>query len=158
MSKKLPNFDELKKYYLTGDLDSVKSTIGGEVDADWIKNTCVVRVSRSLNYAKDPITKAPGLLIVLGGDKKRYALRVKEFRAYMNKTYGKPAVSEKKNAGGTITKTKFSGKRGIICFEVTGWSDATGHFSLWDGTKVLYDGGHDYFGGLSNEAVLWQAT
>jgi len=157
MPKKLPNFDELKKYYLTGSKEDVKTTIGGGVNADYIDNTCVVRVSRSLIYANHPIDKMPGLLTVPGADKKRYALRVKEFRKYMEKTYGKPSVIEKKGANGLIAVAKFNGKRGIIGFEVKGWSDATGHFSLWDGTKVLYDGGHDYFSGLAYEAVLWIA-
>ena len=49
MPKKLPNFDELKKYYLTGSKEDVKTTIGGNVNAEYIENTCVVRVSRSLN-------------------------------------------------------------------------------------------------------------
>ncbi|MDQ6786837.1 MAG: type VI secretion system amidase effector protein Tae4 [Acidobacteriota bacterium] len=157
MPKKLPNFDELKKNYLTGSKEDVKTTVGGEVNADYIDNTCVIRVSRALDYANDPIVRMPGVLTVKGADKKLYALRVREFRKYMVKTYGKPAVDEKKAANGSIPMDKFSGKRGIIGFEVKGWSDATGHFSLWDGTSILYDGGHDYFGGLAYEAMLWEA-
>ena len=34
-----------------------------------------------------------------------------------------------------------SGKRGIIVFEVSSWSDASGHVDLWNGSKVV---GSDY--------------
>ena len=32
-------------------------------------------------------------------------------------------------------KEKLKGRKGIIVFEVSGWSDATGHADLWDGNK-----------------------
>ncbi|MFY7828926.1 MAG: T6SS effector amidase Tae4 family protein [Flectobacillus sp.] len=57
---------------------------------------------------------------------------------------------------------KFKNRRGIICFEVTGWNDATGHFTLWDGNNILY-GQHDYFnlpsegkGAKVTKAYLWE--
>ena len=28
---------------------------------------------------------------------------------------------------------KINGKKGIVVFEVKGWANATGHFTLWDG-------------------------
>lgn len=36
----------------------------------------------------------------------------------------------------------FAGSKGIILFEVSGWGDATGHFTLWNGSKVAHG---DYF-------------
>jgi hypothetical protein len=158
MAQKLPNFDQMSSNYPTGTADEVKTAVGGNVNAGWITNTCVVRVSKALNYGGDPVVYMPGVLTVSGSDKKRYALRVKEFRVYMTTRYGKASVVVKKGANGLIDKTNLAGKRGIICFEVKGWSDATGHFSLWNGSSVLYDGGHDYFGGLAYEAALWAAT
>lgn len=158
MAQKLPNFDTMSSNYPTGTAEEVKTLVGGNVNATWITNTCVVRVSRALNYGGDPIVTLTGVLTVRGGDELRYALRVKEFRNYMNTRYGSPSVIVKKGENGLIDKADLVGKRGIICFEVKGWSDATGHFSLWDGSKVLYDGGHDYFGGLAYEAALWVAT
>jgi hypothetical protein len=35
-----------------------------------------------------------------------------------------------------------AGKNGVILFEVSGWSDAAGHATLWNGT-TCYD--HCYF-------------
>jgi hypothetical protein len=59
---------------------------------------------------------------------------------------------------GDIKREPFEGKTGVIGFRVhfQGGS-ATGHFSLWDGSKLLYGGlSHDYFQ-ISYEAALWQS-
>ena len=37
--------------------------------------------------------------------------------------------------------SKFQGKKGVIVFEDCGWSDATGHVDLFDGSQVE---GSDY--------------
>lgn len=39
-------------------------------------------------------------------------------------------------------------------FDVRGWSDATGHFDLWDGTKCV---GSEYFE-EAHAIYLWSAT
>ncbi|WP_223255392.1 T6SS effector amidase Tae4 family protein [Flavobacterium sp. LM4] len=35
--------------------------------------------------------------------------------------------------------------KGIIMFKVSGWGNASGHFTLWDGKNLIYPGGaqHD---------------
>lgn len=67
--------------------------------------------------------------------------------------YGKPTVT----SSSPIDKSKFSGIRGIIGFRVSTFKDATGHFTLWDGEKLLYGGDeHDYFA-IATEAALWEA-
>lgn len=38
---------------------------------------------------------------------------------------------------------KINEKTGIIVFEVSGWDDASGHFTLWDKNKMLYAPGED---------------
>ncbi|ELY6204107.1 T6SS effector amidase Tae4 family protein [Cronobacter malonaticus] len=37
--------------------------------------------------------------------------------------------------------SKINNKAGIIVFDVIGWGDATGHFTLWNKGKLLYVGG-----------------
>ena len=66
-----PSYARMARSYPTGSVSQVKRLIGGRVNANWITNTCVVRVSRSLNYAGHPIPKRfRGLLTVSGGDGK----------------------------------------------------------------------------------------
>ena len=131
---KLPPFATLAPNYPTDhDADRVKGSIGGEVDADWITNTCVVRVSKAFNYAGKPYEiprKRSGLLTIKGSDQKYYAIRVQEFIT---------------RSGSKISVDPFRGHTGIIAWQVRGWSDATGHFTLWDGEKGLYEGEHHYF-------------
>src|SRR6476620_12760639 len=159
MANKLPDFDSMRVIY-KGDgwtADQVKAAIGGDVNAADIDDTCIVRLSEPLNSAggihliprwTDPFRTR------LGKDKRWYGLRVKEFWPYMVAKYGKPDVFAK-NAD--IKRELFEGRTGIIGFRVHFQDNsATGHFTLWDGSKLLYGGlTHDYFK-VSHEAALWQ--
>jgi len=143
----LPPFDVLTPNYPTDvDPSAVKAAIGGAVDADWITNTCVVRISRAFNYANagcDIPVGIPGLLTVRGADGLNYALRVEEFIAYIGSQYGDADVVSQ---GEAISSAPFIGEHGVIAWHVSGWTDATGHFTLWDTDHGLYVGDHDYFG------------
>ncbi|MEG3088657.1 T6SS effector amidase Tae4 family protein [Sphingomonas sp. PB4P5] len=89
-----------------------------------------MRVSRALNYLGQPIRRTAAMLTSSGSDGKWYAPRVAEFDGYMRRTYSAPAVDADGPARGPTERSAFSGKRGIIEFKVTGWTDATGHFDL----------------------------
>ncbi len=143
---KLPHFDDLLAQYPAGtSSQQVKQAIGGGVDADFITNTCAVRLSRALNYCPGhAIPKLVTLLTVTGADHKRYGLRVKEMQRFLKRRYSQPTVVEAAT-NGVIDKTKFLNKTGIITFDVVGWEDATGHFTLWDGEFLIWAPGHDYF-------------
>jgi len=157
MARKLPDFDTLVPLY-PGDgftADIVKRMIGGSVDSKDIDDTCIVRISKPLNYSGHPIPAwTEPFRTRKGKDNKWYGLRVKEFWPYMIKTYGQPTVFSK----APIARKSFSGIRGIIGFRVP-FRDgsATGHFTLWDGERLLYGGSqHDYFS-IATEAALWEA-
>lgn len=130
----IPDFDEMWAYFPTGESEDVRDRIGGGVDADHITNTCVIRVSRCLNYTGNPIPKSSEEFVTkLGKDKKHYGLRVKEFKKYMLKTYGKPTLKHTFEGDGGPVPDVFKNRRGIIMFDVRVWTDATGHFTLWNG-------------------------
>ncbi len=138
----LAGYKTLSSNYPLGTSEEVKHLIGGRVNAGWITNTCAIRLCRSLNYAADEhkIPKEAGLNTVSGDDKLLYAYRVREMKTFLQKRYGLPHVTE--NAvNGVVDRSKFNAKNGIICFDVEGWADATGHFTLWDGSNLLYSGG-----------------
>ena len=141
----LPAFSMLWAHFPIGSSEEVKHKIGGAVNMAWVTNTCVIRVSYALNKAGEPIPNGwPGLATAKGGDGKRYAYRVKEFKPYLDKKYKKADIS------GT-SRTAFEGKKGIIMFDVQGWSDATGHFDLWNGSNARYS---EYFDKAST-IYLW---
>jgi len=42
--------DEYPRLHELSDAESAKEFIGGNVNDDWITNTCAIRLSRALNY------------------------------------------------------------------------------------------------------------
>lgn len=124
------------------DSTKVKKLIGGRVDASWITNTCTIRLSRAFNYAGDPIEKGlAGLNAVSGADGKWYAFRVREMEKYLRTVYGAPQIEVTENDPKKL-RAAVSGHRGVIQFNVLGWSDATGHMDIWDGSRVRFS---EYF-------------
>ncbi len=96
-------------------------------------NTCAVRMSRALNYGGMPVSgklvKSLELSTMTGADHKLYMFRVRDMKKYLKAAL---AVAPK-----MVTKdftSAFSGTRGIVAFDVQGWSDASGHVALWDGS------------------------
>jgi hypothetical protein len=143
----LPSFTQLWPAYPHGEAAAVKALIGGNVDAGWVTNTCVVRVSRALNYGGDPVSSGySDVHTIRGGDGKRYAFRVSEFKSYMRHRYGPPSTQV---AGGKSSAV--AGQQGIICFDVGIWSDASGHFDLWDGSQCA----HQAYFDVASEVSLW---
>ena len=154
--KTLPNYNDLEyNYPILGTVDEIKEKIGGNVNQEHYKNSCIMRVSKALNYAGALIPHdSPRFRTQRGADGKYYGLRVNEFWNYMLRTYGKPTVHSP--IGQKINRDEFAGIRGIIGFHVK-FNDATGHFTLWNGFKLKHGGDlHDYFG-IAFEAALWEA-
>ncbi|MFD1556796.1 type VI secretion system amidase effector protein Tae4 [Paraburkholderia silviterrae] len=123
----------------------VAQLIGGNVEKNidnpdpglrW-SNTCAVRMSYILNQSGLVIPAIPGKT-VSGADKRQYFFRVKDLIAFLKRQWGKPEVIQYPPRGGGA----LAGKRGVILFEVSGWSDAAGHATLFNGSNC-YD--HCYF-------------
>ena len=126
---------EYADYGTYPDSAEVKKDIGGAVDADWIKNTCAVRLCRGLNYSGVPVPgNVAGLLTVKGGDDKHYALRVAEMRKWLPGVLGKPDFDQTKKRGDAFAKSTLAAMKGIIAFDIS-FGDATGHLDAWDGSS-----------------------
>ena len=127
------------------DPEAVKRMIGGRVNLPWITNTCAIRMSYAFNHAGSPIPKHhPSLSTVQGDDGYWYAFRVRELRRYLEQEF-KPA-----DVTGT-SEREFQGHKGVIMFDVAGWSNATGHFDVWDGAQTRYA---EYWS-LAKAVLLW---
>ncbi len=150
----LPSFAEMVKAYPNqATPEEVFQLIGGKVEQNHFANSCVVRISRALNYAGRPIHRGPRALTVSGADHKWYAFRVAEFDGYMRHEFGPPQVEASGPESGPTPRTAFVLKRGVMAFRVKGWSNATGHFDLWDGLNCVHE---DYFQ-RANHVSLWTA-
>lgn len=125
-------------------------------------NTCALRMSYALNHSGVRLEKAPSSGgTVIGDDGKNYWIRVKDLEAELRKRFKSPDIFYKQPdfpcANWTIQQlkdratatnvniiSKIEDKNGIVVFKVSGWGDATGHFTLWDCKlkHLLYVGGN----------------
>ena len=164
MPARLRDFDKMWDSYPAPGrtADEAKHIIGGRAESDRITNTCVLRLSRAFNYSGNliPRSRNDEILTIKGGDGLNYALRVREFTRYMKRKYGAPAVDytyagasdeDVAIAAENEAPTDFRGKQGVIIFDVDGWTDATGHVDLWNGTTCRHAG---YFNRASR-VMLW---
>jgi hypothetical protein len=95
-------------------------------------------MSYILNRAGVLIPHVPGKT-VSGADHRWYFHYVKDVIQFLTQRWGKPDLiaAYPPSGGGELAN-----KKGLVLFEVTGWGDATGHATLWNG-KQCYD--HCYF-------------
>lgn len=163
---KLPPWGTLLTNFPNKSAGEVFSEIGGKVkfnyDTGVFSNACATRISAALNGAgnahlipyfktidangKEVVQVSSGA--VNGSVKKWFIFRVSALSKYLREKYGAPKPIE-------VAKYRqdLNGKKGIIIFEVTGWSDATGHADLWDGKKCV---NADY-GDKANKILFWEA-
>ncbi|QCP47799.1 cytoplasmic protein [Trinickia violacea] len=123
--------------------EKVAQMIGGNVAAHirdkknpW-KNTCAVRMSYILNRSGVFIPALPGKTKT-GDGGLNYFYRVKDLIAFLRQRWGEPEVVAYPPSGGG----SLAGRKGVVLFEVSGWNDASGHATLYNGS-TCYD--HCYF-------------
>lgn len=133
-------------------------------------NTCAARMSYALNRSGLKLPVAPNGGSLVGDDKLNYWLRVKQLKAKLVGHLGKPdlelkhpmieRIGEKAVLDQRVRATQdfikeISSKKGIVVFEVIGWEDATGHFTLWDGKDLVYVGEGEHNNPKSWEYYFW---
>jgi hypothetical protein len=124
--------------YGDGKVPSVGDKIGGKVKENinlglkspelGFTNACALRMSYSLNRSGAIVQKGVWKS-VSGVDKNQYIYRVSDLVKFLKKIFGEPDKVVK-----NPKPSDFSGMKGILVFGVKGWSDATGHATLWDGS------------------------
>lgn len=119
-------------------------------------NACALRLSRAFNYGGVPLKQSTAGYHVKGEDGKPYLLRVTDMIKFVEKNLGKADLSLKPTNNQDLS-SQLKGKQGIIIFKVTGWNNATGHVTLWNG----YDCGdscyfiHSNPNTTTNEILFW---
>ncbi|SUA36786.1 Uncharacterised protein [Neisseria zoodegmatis] len=127
------------------------------------ENTCAARMSYALNHSGIRLPANRAGAFIGDKDKKNHWFRVRELGEFLKKQFGKGTVEyrpprlksdddadfdsaafqERIAAVKQNVLAKIKGKTGIVMFEVEGWGNASGHFTLWDGSKMLYARGHE---------------
>ena len=157
---KLPDFELLSReypdYWRFPKPEQAQQHIGGEARDRDITNTCTIRLSHAMNAAGAPIPRVwQDIVNRRGKNKKYYIIRVSNFRAWMEYTFGNPDYDFQKKAGASFDRNQIQGREGVIGFEI-GFKDASGHFDLWyqDRFSHEYNAGHDYFS-MAKRISLW---
>lgn len=106
-------------------------------------NACASRMSVALSLSGHKIDETlaqTSRARTLGTDRGyRIIYGVADLRNYLLRAFGQPMsdnVSPYNDA--------FGGKKGIIAFNVSGWSGATGHIALWNGSAFREPSFDDY--------------
>src|SRR5262245_33335329 len=92
---KLPDFDLLSReypdYWKFPEAKDAQKHIGGETKDRDISNTCTIRLSHAMNLSGAPVPAVwEDITNRRGKNKKYYIIRVKNFRSWMEYTFGKP--------------------------------------------------------------------
>lgn len=123
-------------------------------------NGCALRVSYALNMAGMlipkatpvlPVTKKGGKRILNGGNKYiidgdhyYYIYSVENLITFLEYSWGKADKRMPVPKGiSQLDALKKMNKKGIIAFYISGYDDATGHVTIWDGSRCL-DGSNYY--------------
>ena len=133
------------------------------------QNSCALRLSEALNQSGFIIkggTINPNKNILRNSGKTyssssgkeyhyRYIMQVTGIKTYLETRWGKPEITyitepcTNSEECFKLHSKKFIGKKGIIAFDVEGWNDASGHVTVWDGSKCgdgsCFGGSHHYF-------------
>ncbi len=136
----------------------VGKKIGGRVqqniDSNIFQNACPIRMSYVLNKSGFPIRQGKGYEVVSGADKSLYLFRVNEMMTYLETSFGK---ADKVMA--SPNQSNFAGMKGIVVVKGSGWSNARGHITLWDGSRcsdmchMMHDPDNGPF--VPDTAALW---
>ena len=109
----------------------VGQKIGGKVQQNIVggifRNACPIRMSYVLNRTGTPIPSA-GYHVVSGDDRRWYMFRVAEMMTFLERTFGTPD-----KVANASQPSDFNQMKGVLLVRGTGWSDALGHVTLWNG-------------------------
>jgi len=97
------------------------------------RNTCAVRMSYILNHSGVTIPAIPKQT-VSGADGRQHFYRVENLITFLRGIWGNPEVVKYPPSGGGA----LAGKKGLILFEISGWDNAKGHATLFNGS-TCYD-------------------
>lgn len=170
-----PSWADMKKHYPDKKIptpDLYDSMIGGRFKNLYkqgaYENTCAVRMSYGLNRSGLKLGTAPSKGgSMQGGDGYTYWIRVSDLKRELDARFKgadeelnlKPIPNamigdkdgmhamflERVKLAKDFLDTKLTSRSGIVVFEVSGWGDASGHFTLWDSASktLAYADHHD---------------
>lgn len=134
----MPLFDDLKTHYPTQSKDQLFDDLGGQ----WpslknnpnYRNTCAIRLS--VAFYKSGISVPSKFQEAISGAGDSIIVKVRTMKEFIEAKYGGPFWGMSKSPGTQIDPSVLPARKGIIVYHAL-WSDATGHFDLWDGSNFV---------------------
>ena len=136
-------------------VSGVGTLIGGRVNHNinnitpaqgQFQNACAIRMSYVLNKTGVKVPFIAGQT-VSGGKGDWYIFRVRTMITHLRDIFGEPDLDIS-----TPSASQFADEKGILVFDVEGWSDASGHATIWNGVGCS---DNCYFS-LAKKAYLWR--
>jgi hypothetical protein len=127
--------------------------VGQNIQTRIFENACPIRISYVLNHVGVPIP-SKGYPVVSGEDGLWYLFRVNDAMTFLERTFGKPDRTTT-----APYPADFAGRKGLLIVRGSGWSNARGHVTLWNGS-VCSDSCHlggdpDNGNFVPETAALW---
>ncbi|WP_428737061.1 type VI secretion system amidase effector protein Tae4 [Sulfurimonas sp.] len=123
-------------------------------------NACATRMSYTFNKSNFKLKLPKDFQDEKTGEP--YVLSVNKMTQVLEKAFGNSDITFDGNPNNF--KSEINGKKGILIFKVSGWGDANGHITLWDGTicpNGNLDYNHCYFehhqnGVKTTDIIFWE--
>jgi len=134
----MPNFEKIWEKYPRGSIDEVKKKIGGNVNADWIENSCAIRLSYTLNRAGHNILQDGNETIsgYMSDDEKKQHKKWHYYRFEKIEEYVKHHIEDFGEKIEIASREQIAAaikdKKGILFFHMPGQKTFTGHAALWN--------------------------
>ncbi|WP_196588162.1 type VI secretion system amidase effector protein Tae4 [Aliivibrio fischeri] len=124
-------------------------------------NACALRMSWAFNHGgyKIPsgtIFSGRNIYRVKGKDERPYILRVEDMIFFIENKWGEPEID---NIKFLDISRKLLGRKGIIIYTISGWDDASGHVTLWNGNGVEDESNYhndDYYESKISNIQFWE--
>ncbi|MCF1459306.1 MAG: type VI secretion system amidase effector protein Tae4 [Shewanella sp.] len=131
----MTTFSALQRNYPKENRSRLYNALGGEwpnlVDDPNYVNTCAIRMSITLH--KCGIAIPTKYKEAVAGDGRALIIKVKTMWEFVNEKFGEFSWGMSKPEGAELT---LPARKGIIGYHAA-YSDATGHFDLWDGGTFI---------------------
>lgn len=142
--------------YPTQSKEQLYSELKGEwpslINNDNYNNTCAIRLSIAL--LKSGINIPDQYREAISGENDNLIIKVKTMSRFLTDTLDAPFWGMSKQPGQTLNLATTVPGLGILAYHVK-WTNATGHFDLWDGQRFIGSGNPEHVKD-GYELVLWK--
>ena len=138
------SFAALKNAYPTAQRSDLYRSLGGQwpdlIDDPNYQNTCAVRLSIALKAGG--VSIPADLREAIDGQGSPLVIKVRTMERLLTRLLGQSDWGMSKQPGVPVQASDLPPRSGIVVYH-RDWSDSTGHFDLWTGSRFVGNGNLD---------------